>query len=327
MRALVTGCAGFVGWKVCERLARDGHQVVGLDNLVGTHDIRLKEWRVEQLRALPAFRFYCGDVEERDELQRLCRDHGIEAVVNLAARTGVRQSLLDPWAYYATNVVGTLNVLDCCRELGIGKLVLASTSSVYAGGERPFREDQPTDRPLSPYAASKKAAEELCYAYHNSHGIDVTVLRYFTVYGPAGRPDMAVFRFVRWIAEGEPLVLYGDGSQERDFTYVDDVAAGTALALRPAGYRVINLGSDRPVPVREVIALLEELLGRRARVERRPPHPADAPATWADITRARRELGWAPAMPLAEGLARAVEWYQQNRAWASLIDVGEAPSR
>jgi UDP-glucuronate 4-epimerase len=327
MTVLVTGCAGFIGWKVCERLARDGHQVLGLDNFTEAYDVRLKEWRLSRLRPIPAFRFQRGDVSDREALRRLCREHGVEAVVNLAARAGVRQSLLDPWVYYSTNVVGTLNLLECCREFGIRKLVLASTSSVYGGAERPFREDQPADRPLSPYAASKKAAEELCYAYHHNYGIDVTVLRYFTVYGPASRPDMAVFRFVRWIAEGEPLVLYGDGSQERDFTYVDDIASGTALALRPVGYRVVNLGSDRPVPVSQVITLLEGLLGKRASVERRLPHPADAPATWADITRARGELGWEPAMPLAQGLARAVEWYQENRAWASRIAVGEAPAR
>jgi len=327
MKVLVTGCAGFIGWKVCERLVMGGHDVVGADNLSGTYDTRLKEWRVERLQRLPTFAFHRMNVADRHGMVRFCRDHPIDVIVNLAAQAGVRQSLLDPWAYYETNVIGTLNLLECCRECGVRKFVLASTSSVYAGGARPFREDQPTDRPLSPYAASKKAAEELCHAYHHNHGIDVTVLRYFTVYGPAGRPDMSVFRFVRWIAEGDPVVVYGDGSQERDFTYVDDIARGTVLALGPAGYCVFNLGTNRPVAVRQVIALLEGLLGRAARIEHRPPHPADVPATWADITRARRELRWEPEMPLSDGLAQAVCWYQENRAWASHLDLGEVPAR
>ena len=322
MRALVTGCAGFIGSKVSEVLIRNHHDVVGVDDLNDAYEARLKEWRLAQLQRMSGFAFRRLDITGRNVLRELFRSEPFQAVINLAARAGVRQSLRDPWVYYETNVVGTLSLLELCRELKIQKFVLASTSSVYAGGERPFREDQPTDRPLSPYAASKKAAETLCYTYHHLFGMDVTVLRYFTVYGPAGRPDMSVFRFIRWISEGEPLVMYGDGSQQRDFTFVDDVANGTLLALKPLGYEVVNVGSDRPVSIQHVIALLEKELGRTARIERHPPHPADVPATWADIGKARRLLGWEPQTSFEEGLRAAVRWYGENRSWASRIALG-----
>ena len=319
MNLLVTGCAGFIGWKVSEMLLQAGHMVVGVDNLNDAYDTHLKEWRLRQLQGRSHFHFRRLDITDRAALQSLFASLSVppfDAVINLAARAGVRQSLEDPWTYYATNVAGTLNLLELCRQHGVRKFVLASTSSVYGAGARPFREDQTTDRPLSPYAASKKAAEALAYTYHHLYGLDVTVLRYFTVYGPAGRPDMSIFRFVKWVAEGEPLRLYGDGSQERDFTYVDDIARGTVAALRPLGFEVINLGSDRPVPLREVIALIEGLVGRKAQIERCPSHPADVPATWAHIDKARRLLDWAPITPLETGLRKVVEWYRQNQTWA-----------
>jgi len=322
MRILVTGCAGFIGSKVTEILARGGHEVIGVDNVNDAYDPRLKRWRLDQLRAVQGLTFREVDITHRAALHDAVRRQPVQAVINLAARAGVRASLDNPGVYYETNVAGTLNLLELCRMQRIPKLVLASTSSLYGNGERPFREDQPTDCPLSPYAASKKAAEVLAWTYHHLFALDVSVLRYFTVYGPAGRPDMSIFRFIRWIADGTPIVLFGDGSQERDFTYIDDIARGTVEALRPLGYEVINLGSDRPVPVSDVIALLEEQLGRAARIDRRPAHPADAVATWADIAKARRLLGWAPETPLADGLRAAVGWYRQNRDWACRIDLG-----
>jgi len=323
VRVLVTGCAGFIGSKVGEVLTRNHHDVLGVDDLNDAYATRLKEWRLSQLQRMSAFTFCRLDITERKVLRELFHSQRIQAVINLAARAGVRQSLRNPWVYYETNVMGTLNLLELCRELKIEKFVLASTSSLYGDGARPFQEDQPTDRPLSPYAASKKAAETLCYTYHRLFGMDITVLRYFTVYGPAGRPDMSIFRFIRWISEGEPLVVYGDGSQQRDFTYVDDVANGTLLALEPIGYEVVNIGSDRPVSIQHVIALLEKKLGRTARLERHPPHPADVPATWADIGKARRLLGWEPQTTLEGGLHAAVRWYEENRSWASRIALGD----
>jgi UDP-glucuronate 4-epimerase len=245
-------------------------------------------------------------------------------VIHLAARAGVRPSVANPWVYFETNAVGTLHVLDACREHGVAKFVLASTSSVYgANNPIPFAEDAQTDRPLSPYAASKKAAEALAFTYHHLHAIDITVLRYFTVYGPAGRPDMSVFRFIRRISEGEPIVVFGDGAQRRDFTYVDDIARGTVAAVRPLGFEVINLGGDQPVALAEVIEKITTLVGRPARIERREAHPADVPATWANIEKAQRLLGWRPQVPLDEGLRRAVAWYQQQRGWAGQLALGD----
>ncbi len=335
---LVTGCAGFIGWKVSERLLREGHSVIGVDSLNDAYDLRLKEWRLAQLDGHPNLSFHRLDITDREALQQLFatlhrsskRDpqhptpnaqSPITAVINLAARAGVRPSVKNPWPYFETNVIGTLNLLECCRNSGIRKFILASTSSIYGEGERPFREDAPTDRPLSPYTASKKAAEALCYTYHHLYGLDVTIFRYFTVYGPAGRPDMSIFRFIKWIAEGEPVILYGDGSQERDFTYADDIARGTLLGLKPVGFEIVNLGSDRPVKLRQIIKTIERLLGREAVIESRPGHPADVPATWADLTKARRLLGWSPQTTWEEGLEQTVKWYLENRQWAKAVEV------
>jgi len=319
MNILVTGCAGFIGWKVSELLLDKGQTVVGVDNMNDAYDVRLKEWRLSQIRDNPNFAFHQVDITDRDALSQVVGDGSIDAVINLAARAGVRQSLEIPQVYYEVNVSGLLNLLELYKDRDVRKFVQASTSSVYGEGKRPFEESQNTDRCLSPYAASKKAAESLCYAYHHLYGLDVTVLRYFTVYGPAGRPDMSVFRFVKWIAEGEPIQLYGDGSQERDFTYVDDIVTGTVAALRPRGFEVANLGSDQPVSVKAVIAALERILERPAKIEREPAHPADVRATWANITRARDLLGWRPTIQLEGGLRRTVDWYLENRVWAKAL--------
>ena len=246
-----------------------------------------------------------------------------DAVINLAARAGVRASVSDPWVYYRTNCEGALNLLEACRRYRVPKYILASTSSLYgANNPVPYSESANTDRPLSPYAASKKAAETLAYTYHHLYGIDVTVLRYFTVYGPAGRPDMSIFRFIRAIAEGEPIVVYGDGFQSRDFTYVDDIARGTILALKPMGYEIINLGGDCPAVLNDVIETIARLVGRPVRRIFRPPHPADVRATWADIRKARELLGWQPAVPLEEGLRRTTAWYFENREFVLGLDLG-----
>ena len=330
---LVTGCAGFIGAKVTEFLLWDGHTVIGVDNLNDAYDPRLKHWRLGQIEDHPVseatFTFHRLDICDRESLRGLFEETAIgglwSAVINLAARAGVRQSVENPWVYFETNVTGTLNLLELCRELRVKKFVQASTSSLYgANNPRPFREDADTDGPLSPYAASKKAAEGLCYTYHYLYGLDVTVLRYFTVYGPAGRPDMSLFRFVQWISEGRPVIVYGDGQQSRDFTYVDDIARGTLAALRPmrfdqaqqSGYEVINLGSDQPIVLNDAIRLVEELVGKKAAIEYRPRHPADVLATWADISKAERLLGWRPQSPFEEGVARLVPWYRTNREWA-----------
>jgi len=314
---LVSGCAGFIGWKVTELLLQTGYKVWGIDNLNDAYDIRLKEWRLRQLEPLSNFRFSRVDITEREDLASIWNEGKFEAVVNLAARAGVRESLKAPQVYFETNVIGSLNLLELCREFGVRKFVLASSSSLYgARNPRPFREDMNTDTPLSPYAASKKAAEVLCYAFHHAHQIDVTVLRYFTVYGPAGRPDMSLFRFVQWISEGLPVVVYGDGQQSRDFTYVDDIGSGTVAALKPVGYEIINLGSDHPVVLSEALGFIEQIVGRKAAIERHPFEPTDVVATWADIRKAKRLLKWQPLTSFEEGIQQTIAWYRKNREWA-----------
>lgn len=325
---MVTGCAGFIGARVSQGLLAAGQAVMGIDNLNDAYDQRLKQWRLAQLSGQPGFAFHQLDISNRQALRDLLTARGRQnhearacsAIINLAARAGVRPSVENPWTYVESNVTGALNLLDLCREFDIPKFVLASSSSLYGRfNALPYREDQSTDQPLSPYAASKKAAEALCYAYHHLHGLDITILRYFTAYGPAGRPDMAPFRFVQWISEGRPVTIFGDGQQSRDFTYVDDIARGTVAALRPLHYRIINLGSDAPVILLDVIHLVERLVQRPAQLTFRPAHIADVPATWADISQARQLLNWQPQTTLEEGFAHLVTWYQAQRAWASQI--------
>jgi nucleoside-diphosphate-sugar epimerase len=313
---LLTGAAGFIGARTAELLLEAGHGVLGVDDLNDAYDPRVKRHRLAKLVAREGFRFLELDVAKRAALEQIGTER-FDAVLNLAARAGVRASVENPWIYVDTNVTGTLNLLEWCRARGIGKFVLASTSSVYGGSDASvFREDQETSRPISPYAATKKAAEALCYTWHALHGLDVSVLRFFTVYGPAGRPDMSVFRFVRGVREGEPITVYGDGTMARDFTYVDDVARGTLAALRPLGYEVVNLGGEKPTSVNELVATVEGALGRKAEKRYAPPHPADVPRTAASIEKARRLLGWEPRVSLAEGVARAAAWYEAERSWA-----------
>jgi len=312
-------------------LLDEGNYVVGVDNLNDAYDVRLKYWRLEQIKNHPNFTFHRLDICDRDALQGLFgsqfasdqRSPAIsqfDAVINLAARAGVRQSVENPWVYFETNTTGTLNLLELCKEYGVEKFVLASTSSLYGkDNPMPYKENQNTDHPLSPYAASKKAAETLCYTYHFLYDIDVTVFRYFTVYGPAGRPDMSLFRFIQWISEERPVLVYGDGQQSRDFTYVDDIARGTIAGLMPVGYEVINLGSDEPMALMDAIRLVEDLVGKRADIEYKPRHPADVRATWADIGKAERFLGWRPKTDFREGVLNLANWYMQNREMARNI--------
>lgn len=319
---LVTGAAGFIGSNVCTLLVDNGHRVIGVDVLNDAYDVRLKHWRLAQLEGRSGFEFHSLDICDRLALRQLMERQAIhvDGVLNLAARAGVRASVENPWQYVDANVTGTLNLLELCRDHRVNKFVLSSTSSLYgASNPRPYREDANTDGPLSPYAASKKAAEVMCYTYHHLYQLDVTVLRYFTVYGPAGRPDMSPFRFVQWISEGRPVIIYGDGTQQRDFTYVGDIARGTVAALKPLGYEVINLGCDQPVVLRDMLRLTEQLVGRRAEVVYKPAHPTDMMATWAQIDKAARLLDWRPEVSLERGLTQLVSWYQENRDWANQI--------
>jgi UDP-glucuronate 4-epimerase len=321
---LLTGVAGFIGSHVANHLLDLGHQVVGVDNLNDAYDVKLKLWRLDQLQKRDAFTHFRSDISDMVSIRNIWEGREFDAVINLAARAGVRQSVRDPWIYFETNATGTLNLLTLCVEREVKKFVQASTSSLYgAHNPRPFREDADFSRPLSPYAASKGASEMICHSFHYLYGLDVTVLRYFTVFGPAGRPDMSIFRFIKWVAESLPVIIYGDGEQERDFTFVEDIARGTVAALKSVGYEVINLGSDRPVKILDVIKKIETLLGKKANLEWRDEAPADVRATWADIHKAGSILGWEPHISLEQGLKACVDWYLKERAWVSQVDTSD----
>lgn len=313
MLYLVTGCAGFIGWKVTEKLLERGNQVVGLDNMNDYYDPRLKEWRLGTLKHFNGFTFRPDDITDMPKMEELFRQNTFNAVINLAARAGVRASVEDPWTYYETNVKGVLNLLECCRRANVKKFVQASSSSVYGLNEIPFRENENTDRSLSPYAASKKAAEVLCHTYHHLYALDVSIPRFFTVYGPAGRPDMGIFRFIKNIDEGKPIEVYGDGTQKRDFTYVDDIAEGTIRGLASVGYAIFNLGNSVSVELKYVINLIEENLKKKAVVRYLPRHPADVSNTWADISQALNVLDWHPKVTVEKGIALTVRWYTDHR--------------
>jgi len=320
-KVLVTGAAGFIGARVSEMLLKEGHQVMGVDNLNDYYDVDLKLWRLEKLKKHNNFIFYKISVENYNELKTMFQENCPEGVINLAARTGVRYSLENPFIYISTNNGGNLNLLELCREYGVHKFVLASTSSLYAGQKMPFRENLPVNTPISPYAASKKAAEMMAYTYHYLYGLDVTILRYFTVYGPAGRPDMAAFRFIKWIMESVPLEIFGDGCQKRDFTYIDDIAKGTIRALKSLRYEIINLGNNHPYKISEVIKFMEKSLGKKANFDYKEFHKADMQATRADISKAQELLNWRPQVSLEEGINKTIEWTEDNWQWVRKIKI------
>lgn len=437
MKILVTGAAGFIGWKVCEFLLskpelipgfqescveskatkmvssqrssernkkglsswkqillarsqaqweKENFKVIGVDNMNDYYDVRLKEWRLAQLKKFPNFEFHKLDIEDFTSLRQLFEKYSapqsplprrertkpalskvegvrvndvianrpsssqlkqshsstnqtnstnktnatnrtnqtsvpFSAVINLAARAGVRYSLENPFVYYTTNVMGNLNLLELCREFGVKKYILASSSSLYAGQKMPFKEDLPVNEPISPYAASKKSGEVTCYTYHNLYDIDVSILRYFTVYGPASRPDMAPYRFISWIDREKPVTIYGDGTQSRDFTYVDDIAKGTIAALKPIGFEIVNLGSNGPLELIEFLHIIEKQLKKKANIVYEPFSICDMKATWADISKAKEVLGWEPTVKIDTGVESAVRWYIENRSLAAFIKL------
>jgi UDP-glucuronate 4-epimerase len=319
---LVTGAAGFIASRVIGMLLETGKVVVGVDNMNDAYDVRMKDYRLKELEQHPNFIFHRLDIADRTAFAEISplRRQKYDAVINLAARAGVRQSVENPWVYVDTNVTGTLNLLEYCRDQNIPKFILASTSSIYGNGAPlPTPETYTSDLPLQVYAATKKSAEVLSYSYHYLYGLDVTIFRYFTVYGPAPRPDMVMFRFTQWLSEGRKLKVNGDGEQSRGFTYVDDIARGTILGLKPLGYELINLGGHEVIKINELIRLLESLIGRKATIENYPLHPADMSTNWADIRKAQRLLDWKPNTDLKQGLANLVAWYNQERSWASDI--------
>lgn len=318
-KALVTGMAGFIAAETARQLRDSGVEVVGCDNMNDYYDPRLKQHRLEGLRDCE---FHKLDIEDRSALEILFKQHKFDAVFNLAARAGVRYSMENPHVYFTTNVNGTLNLLELMHKHGCGKMVLASTSSLYAGEKMPFVESAPVNNPISPYAASKKAAEVVCYTYNYQYGIDCSVVRYFTVYGPAGRPDMSILKFIHRIARDQEFELFGDGEQSRDFTYAADIAAGTIRAARKLGYEIINLGGGKtPVTINQMIRWMEEGLGKKARIKRLPVQKADMQDTQADIGKARRLLEWTPELDFKTGLMKTIEWYQRNREFLATLQI------
>ena len=323
MRFLVTGAAGFIGMHASMRLLGRGHEVLGIDNLSPYYDPALKRARIDQLRAQAGFAFEKLDVADEKAMQDLFGGRRFDCVLHLAAQAGVRYSLENPMAYVTSNVAGFLNVLEGCRRAKIAHLCYASSSSVYGENrEMPFREEHRTDRPVSLYAATKRANELMAESYSGLYGIPSTGLRFFTVYGPWGRPDMALFLFTRAILEGKPIRLFNGGDMLRDFTYVDDIAeAVVALIERPfaptAGaprHRIFNIGHGAPVKLTDFVAAIERSLGRKAVIEMAPMQAGDVPATYASTEKLRAEIGHAPATGIEEGVARFVAWYRAHYA-------------
>ena len=311
MKILVTGAAGFIGMHCAARLLERGAQVVGIDNLSPYYSVQLKKDRLARLQHAQ-FSFTQLDVADAGALSKLFESHKPDRVLHLAAQAGVRYSLENPAAYVDTNLVGFANLLECCRRHPPRHLVFASSSSVYGTNtELPWSESQNVDHPVSLYAATKKSNELLAHSYSHLYGLNTTGLRYFTVYGPWGRPDMSAMIFARAIVRGEPISVFNHGDMQRDFTYIDDIVEGTLRVLeRPARYAVYNIGNHQPVRLLDFIATLERVLGKKARLEMKPMQPGDVKATYADTRALQKAVGFAPSTPLETGLARFAEWFR-----------------
>ncbi|MGD2175767.1 MAG: GDP-mannose 4,6-dehydratase [Candidatus Brocadiaceae bacterium] len=312
MSILVTGGAGFIGSHLVDRLVARGDRVVCLDNFDDYYSPEIKRANVEDALQTGRMKLVEGDIRDDALCRQTVQEEGVESVVHLAARAGVRPSIEQPALYAAVNCEGTVNLLEAAREAGVSKFIFGSSSSVYGVNNKiPFAEDDPVTRPISPYAATKRAGELMCHVYHHLYGLPIVALRFFTVYGPRQRPDLAIHKFTRLIEAGEPIPMYGDGTSRRDYTYCSDVVDGIVAALDGAlEFEIINLGNSEPVELRRLIGVIEEALGREARIERMPEQPGDVPVTYADISKARRLLDYAPEYPIRQGIAEFVEWFR-----------------
>ena len=313
MKALITGAAGFIGSHLCERLLADGWAVAGVDNFDNFYEPRIKRRNISDCLRNENFRLIEADIRDRDAMDRAIGD-GVDVIVHLAARAGVRPSIAQPVLYADVNINGTLNLLEAAKKYEIKKFIFASSSSVYGNNEKvPFSEEDNIDYPISPYAATKKAGELICHTYHHLYGISITCLRFFTVYGPRQRPDLAIHKFAKLIEENKPIPVYGDGSMMRDFTYIDDIIDGTASAIENCnGYNIYNLGESQPISVNDLISEIENALGKKAVRQYEPPQPGDVERTYADVTKAVGELGYHPSTPVPTGLANFVVWLRSR---------------
>ncbi len=309
---LVTGAAGFIGSNLCEALTARGDTVVGFDNFQPFYDPRLKRKNLEKLAKNPRFTFLEGDLRDAEFLNRAFATRPIDSVVHLAAMAGVRPSIQDPMLYSDVNLTGTMRLLEAMRRAGCRRLAFGSSSSVYGGSKDvPFKEDQIADRPVSPYAATKRAGEVLCHSYHHLFGLEIACLRFFTVYGPRQRPEMAIHQFTRLIHHGKPIPFFGDGSTTRDYTFVDDIVDGVMRSVdRAKGFEIFNLGGSRTVSLKQLVEKIEARVGRKAILNRMPDQPGDVPVTYADVSKAERLLGFKPQVDVDEGLTRFVTWYR-----------------
>lgn len=317
MRILVTGAAGFIGSHTCQRLLSDGHDVVGVDNFDPFYARAAKEANLSQAKASPRFAFIEADLAEEPAVAGVFERGPFDVVLHLAAKAGVRPSIQDPAGYYRANIMATLQLLQrMIREKPLPRLVFASSSSVYGNAPKtPFSESDAVDHPISPYAATKKAGELLCHTYHHLYGMDVFCLRFFTVYGPRQRPDLAIHKFAKRILAGEPIEVFGDGSTSRDYTYIDDIVQGVVRSVeRCKGYEIINLGSDHPVTLTEMVHAVAAACGKAPVVKSLPMQMGDVERTYADIGKARRLLGYEPSTDFAQGVQRFVEWLTKQYA-------------
>jgi UDP-glucuronate 4-epimerase len=313
MKAVVTGAAGFIGSHLTERLLRDGWSVVGIDSFDEFYAPRIKRRNIAQAALDPRFRLVEADIRDKARMEEAVPSDA-DVIVHLAARAGVRPSIEQPALYADVNIDGTVVMLEAARRREIRKFVFASSSSVYGNNKKvPFSEDDNVDFPISPYAATKKAGELICHTYHHLYGIDMTCLRFFTVYGPRQRPDLAIHKFARLIENGKPIPVYGDGTMSRDFTYIDDIVNGIVASMeRCSGYHIYNLGESRPIDVNDLIAEIEKALGRKAMKNYLPVQPGDVERTYADVTKAQRDLDYQPSTHIADGLAHFVAWLRQD---------------
>jgi UDP-glucuronate 4-epimerase len=316
MRLLITGGAGFIGSHVADRRLARGDRVVVLDDFNDFYDPRRKRANVRPHLDSPRYRLVEGDIRDRALVFRLFAEEGFDAVVHLAARAGVRPSLREPVLYEEVNCVATLHLLEAAVAHGKPRFVFASSSSVYGiNSKLPFSEEDPIERPISPYATTKRAGELHVFSTHHLHGLEAACLRFFTVYGPRQRPEMAIARFIRCLESGEPIPFFGDGGSRRDYTYIDDIADGVEAAIQADfPFEILNLGGANPVTLSELVAALEEITGKRARLQREATQPGDVPVTFASVEKAERVLGFRSKVSLAEGLRRSVDWYRSQSA-------------